>query len=377
MNRVLKVIALCVIVVLIVLLALAVIANSTFWKRKSTSPTALGGAGNVDDKISIEVDNPERQTTRHMHGIGTAMHKYALDLADKDVVGVHNLSRSGYSAAQAENTGGGTKRRIRSDKSWNEYSTWAELTKDKEANARYMKDRAKALNDLKFDWSQVLATVNPLLDEDREYIGLISPEKDGTTLRVIAMEASPLKAGEDKNPNVFASVPSELVEKMSARPAMFIFHSHPADRRASPLPSPADVSTAITMGYAGIYAANVVISRYGVILYTLGWGAYKNIHSAKAPGLAMRHMRYDVASFLLGMRSWKDWDLNDYQKAYERYQLLMVIYPSTEYTAASHLLKFRSDMSAPSDFEFLDMLRDSIESYQNLGKQSRIKDVEH
>jgi hypothetical protein len=76
------------------------------------------------------------------------------------------------------------------------------------------------------------------------------------------------------------------------------------------------------------------------------------------------------------MRSWQDWTLDDYKKAYEQYQLLLVIYPSTEYTAASHLLKFRSDMSSPSDFEFLDILRESIEAYQKGYKRARIKDVE-
>ena len=382
MNSTLKTVALCVLIILVVLLALALVAA---WRRQ-----VKGGATGVDcehvggsQKANEQVEVPagleaSKQKEGHTHELGVALHEYALGMGDKDVVGVHNLALPRYSET-TNDADGGAKRSsaaYRSHKAWDEYQTWTELSRNQEASSEYMKDRAKALNDLQFDWTHVLAAVTPLLEEDREYIGLISPEKNGTTLRVVSMEASPTKAGDDKSPNVFASVPPELVEKTSSRPALYIFHTHPSDRRANPLPSPADVSTAITMGYAGVYAANLVISRYGVILYTLGWGAYKSIHQSKSPELAMRHMRYDVASFLLGMRSWGDWSLDDYKKAYERYQLLMVVYPSPEYTAASHLLRFRSDVSAPSDFEFLDILRKSIDDYSPKKKtQKRLLDA--
>lgn len=381
MNSALKAIVLCVIIILVVLLALALIAT---WRRRMKGGASggvdcehIGGSQKANEQVEVPAGlEASKQKEGHTHELGVAMHEYALGMGEKNLVGVHNLAHPRYSEVESADGGSKASASHRSHKAWDEYQTWTELSRNQEASAEYMKDRAKALNDLQFDWSQVLATVTPLLEEDREYIGLISPEKNGTTMRVVSMEASPTRAGDDKSPNVFASVPPELVEKMSARPALYIFHTHPSDRRANPLPSPADVSTAITMGYAGVYAANLVISRYGVILYTLGWGAYKNIHQSKSPELAMRHLRYDVASFLLGIRSWGDWSLDDYKKAYERYQLLFVVYPSAEYTAASHLLRFRSDVSSPSDFEFLDILRESIE-HSKTKKPRKIKDAEH
>ena len=362
MGRALFAIVVCVVFVLIVLLALAITAVTASGRRKP-GPTS-GGADDDTDRISVEITPPDSHTA---NGIGAALHKYSLGLSDKDVVGVHNLTRQNYYEAIG---GARAKPPAAPLKPWHEYNTWTTLSKDRGAEEQYIKDRAKALRDLQFDWSHVLAAVNPLLNEDREYIGLINPDKDGTTMRVVAVEPSPLKAGEDKNPNVFASVPSELVEKMSSRPAAFIFHTHPSDPRGSPLPSPADVSTAITMGYAGRFAANLVISRYGIIMYTLGWQAYRDIHRAKSPGLAMRNLRYDTAAFLSTIKSWADWTLDEYRRAYERYRLLFVVYPSAEYVAAAHLLTFRSDISSPTDFELLDSLRESIDDYKK-GKSSQ------
>lgn len=363
--------ALCVLVLILILILALVIVVMWQYRHKLLPGIADGGnedTGQDEEKVVVDIDEGGKGQP---HGVGAALHKHALGMTEKDVVGVHNLSGQGYTSVEQPeiaNVSGGKARAKKSHAPktghWTEFETWSALMANKKAMDQYMKDRARVLNNLKLDWSHVISAVSPLLDEDKEYIGLIDAESDGVTLKVTQMEASPVKAGEDWNPNVYASIPSEIVDKISSRPALMIFHSHPKDTKASPLPSAADVSTAITMGYAGTYAANVIISRYGVILYTLSWATYQRIHRSPDPMLAMLHLRYDMTSYLMGIRSWRPWSLADYKRAYDQYGILFVVYPSSDYTAAEHLLMFHSNPTSPSDFEFLDVLRDSIEQYE-------------
>jgi hypothetical protein len=175
-------------------------------------------------------------------------------------------------------------------------------------------------------------------------------------LELVTMEASPTEYGEEGG-TTFASVPYELLDRVASQPALFIFHTHADHADASPLPSSTDISLAITMGYNGRYAAWVLISRYGVFIYTPSWRAYKDIHGAKDPALALKHYRHDTVAAFEAMRSWTPWTLDDYSHLYQRHKMLYVVYPSPAYVADSYRLKFVSKQEAPDGIEILETLR--------------------
>lgn len=196
LKRALVTVICVIIVILVLILAMAVSATS------KNAETAFGGApGEVDDRVPIDSEQPDPSGADH--DVGTALHRYALSLTDKNIVGIHDVSRPRYTGSlsrrdgRAESVGG--KAKTGDPKDWREFETWESLMRDKDADTRYMKDRAKALNDLRFDWSHVLAAVQPHLDEDREYIGIIDTAHDGT-LRVKSMEASPARRGKTATP---------------------------------------------------------------------------------------------------------------------------------------------------------------------------------
>jgi hypothetical protein len=215
-------------------------------------------------------------------------------------------------------------------KPWDEYETWEELQDDEGAYAAYLAQRAAVLNNPDLDWGPVLADIMPKLKEDREHIGIASLGPDGRTLRLVASEASPVKAGEMGSKTAFAGVPGALVAKYASRPGLFLFHTHPSDPRGSPLPSSHDLSTAIYFGATTRFAACAVISRYGVLVHGLDWSAYKAINGAKDWKLAALNLSHDVVAAHEAIRSWSEYTIADYLDFYPRHQLLMFVFPTPE-----------------------------------------------
>lgn len=349
----------CIAVVVLVLVLVVVIALVIARNRDTVAQFALrrGGAAAAAAAAAAatSLDRRQLQEVHHDHsGIETALHRYALSLGK----------------LPTETTGG-----ARSATQWRSHESWESLSKDKAAYAQYSKDRADVLNSLDLDWTDVMRDVAPKLGDDREYIGLIDAVPAGGSgaarkwkLAVTTIEASPVVKGTTNDGITFASVPAELVEKVARKPAMFIFHTHPDDPKGSPLPSSTDVSTAISMAYAGMYAANVMISRYGAFLYAPSLQVFKDIRDSTDPDLAMRHFRHDAVAALESIRSWKEWTLGDYQRLFDMHKLLYVVYPTSTYTAHSYRLKFRSYQDAPSDEDILTYLRREIEEHRKKSK---------
>ena len=227
------------------------------------------------------------------------------------------------------------KKTKKSKKDWQMYQSWDALKKDPGATADYFTARAAALNRPEFDWSGVYASIAPLLDEPREYVGIVGVEADGRTLKLIASEASPDAIGEGVSATYFAGVPAELVAKYADRPALFFFHTHPADERASPLPSSPDLATAIYFGATARYAASAVISRFGVLVYGLGWAGYKAINSATDWKLALLNYTHDVVAANEAVRSWSWHNLQDYTDFYPKMRMFFYAHPSPQMVATS------------------------------------------
>jgi hypothetical protein len=219
-------------------------------------------------------------------------------------------------------------------KKWQLYKTWDDLKKDPGASADYFAARTATLNNPQFDWSGIYAAIAPLLDEPREYVGVIGVENDGRTLKLVASEASPDTVGENISSTYFAGVPAELVGKYAERPALFFFHTHPADERASPLPSSPDLATAIYFGATARFAASVVISRFGVLIYGLGWTGYKAINAATDWKLALLNYTHDVVAANESVRSWSWHNLRDYTDLYAKMRMFFYAHPSPQMVAA-------------------------------------------
>lgn len=322
---------------------------------------AAGGGGAGADRENV----PHVHHPKEMHHLGVAMEDYARGLGPAARLGVHPLGAGGYgplgeplggAAAAAEEKPAKKK----AHKPWTSYKTWKALHADKGAVADYFAQRAAALNNPDFDWGPVLQTMAPLLAADREYIGIVNVEADGKTLRLDAHEASPVTVGSTKSDTTFASVPAELVSKYAEMPALFIFHTHPADPRGSPLPSSHDLSTALYFSAIGRYAASVVISRYGVLVYGLDWEGYKAVNEAEDWGLALSNLSHDVVAAHEAIRSWSAYTNADYMSFYPRHRMLFFAYPTPEMVAESRRFTYIGKLESPIDHDIITEHRDDI-----------------
>lgn len=255
-------------------------------------------------------------------------------------------------------------------RAWHRYPTWDALREDTVATDAYLEERASVLESPSLDWSAVLERVAPLLSDQREYIGLINLAPDGRTLRVVDIAASPVSAKESRTETTFASVPAALVERFASRPALFLFHTHPDDPRCSPLPSSHDLSTAVYLGATSRFAANVIISNYGVIVYGLSWCAYKAINSAEDSRLAYLHMSHDVVAAHESIRSWAPYSLAEYLAFYPRHRLFCYAYPSSR-MVADRRTTYSWSLETPVDLELIGEHGRDIASYVKASGRAR------
>lgn len=284
------------------------------------------------------------------HALGDAMYQYARKLDPRvDGIGMpHQVLPRRLGGASAEDT---VKKPL---KPWTHYETWEALIQDEGALAEYIIQRAAVLSNPDLDWGPVLAIMRPKLKENREYIGIVNLDADGRTLRLVASEPSPIEAGTmGEDSTSFAGVPSELVGKYAKRPGLFIFHTHPEDPRAWPLPSSQDLSVAIYFSAGGRFAASAVISSYGVLVYGPDTSAINAIHQAKDIKLAMLNLSHDVVAAHEATRSWSAHTIADYLGFYPRHRMLMFVYPSSKMVGDSRRYSLFWDLESPIDHEMI------------------------
>jgi hypothetical protein len=153
-----------------------------------------------------------------------------------------------------------------------------------------------------------------------------------------------------------AMVPGELVDKVARTPALFLFHTHPGLATGSAMPSAADVLVATYMAYNSRFAANLVVSPYGVFLYRPDPQFMKAIAESDDPRLAVLRRAADTAAAISGARSWVDpWNLKDYTAQLRRYGIELVVFPTDKYAGIST----RADISMPDfahDFDEIQTL---------------------
>jgi hypothetical protein len=286
------------------------------------------------------------------HEIGDFIMDYSKRLVHKNkMVALHPLGATTYT--YKKKVKGGKKNKI---KKWTSFKTWDELKNNEYSLNEYMEQRSQFLNNPNLDWSDVLEIVLPKLNDNKEYIGIINLRKN--KLYVSRMEASTTTI--NANADIFASIPEELVAEICEIPGLFVFHTHPADTRGSPLPSSHDILTAINLGAVTRYAGSVVISRYGILVHGLDWSAYKAINRAKDWEAALLNYSFDVVTAHETIRSWSSHKLDDYLDFYSRYRMYMFVYPSYEMIGDKRKYDYLWDLETPIDNKLIDDLNKDI-----------------
>ncbi len=353
-----------VLVVLVLIVAALVLAGS-----RGRARTMLGGAApRANKSASVTVPGGPEPSE-----LGRALNEYVRHLGPEDAVGYHPLDQDKYTG-RGETLGGAPARKAKSSspRAWHRYPTWDALREDAAATDAYLEERAEVLESPSLDWSAVLEQVRPRLAEPREYIGLINLGPDGRTLRVEDIEASPVTAKDSRSETTFASIPAALVERFASRPALFLFHTHPDDPRCSPLPSSHDLSTAVYLGSMSRFAANVIISNYGVIVYGLSWCAYKAINASDDRRLAYLNLSHDVVAAHEAIRSWAPYSLAEYLSFYPRHRLFCYAYPSSR-MVADRRSTYSWSLEAPIDLELIEEHGRDIVSYLKKAGKSRAR----
>jgi hypothetical protein len=218
------------------------------------------------------------------------------------------------------------------EKLWNEYDTWEEVEANPSALKKYVELKKAALAYPDFDWTKVVAESDKMRKSNYEYIGHIDVEKDGRTLYISNSEKSEDEGKVKKNSNVYASISLEVLNRNITKPAMFLFHNHPDSHLCDQLPSTNDLLVAIYLAATNRFVANVLISRYGVIVYTVDNAKIKQIHTGNFD-LNLANYSYDILSVNESSRSFTNYTIQDRLNFYKTYGLMLAVYPSSEFVA--------------------------------------------
>lgn len=293
--------------------------------------------------------------------------KHAVNLKSLNLGSSQNLINARAKTNANVKTRANVKANVNTNikKHWTLFETWDKLQKDPVAKKEYLEDKNNILKNPNLDWSEVTKEIGPKLNELREYIGIINLRKGTNILYIKKYEGSPTTAGDEDSETTFASIPSNLVNKYSNIVGLFMFHTHPADIRGSPLPSSYDLSAALYFGSISRFAASVIISRYGVLVYGLSPHGYKFLTKTKDYNLAVLNLSFDIIAAHESIRSWANWRLEDYVKFYERYKMFLYIFPTSEYIGDNVRDINEWSIISPISYELIIEHYDDINNYLN------------
>jgi hypothetical protein len=338
-----KAVAIILILILVLIVALLVRSGNRHAAAAARSVGATGGGGDEDPA-------PPRP-----HTLGDALHKVRMDQArrpgDAHVSGPPPPQVLGPPPKKVVRHGGRAEKKApKPKKPWTQYETWEALFKDEGAHAAYWDDVATSLNTLELDWGEVRKALAKTVYDNREWAGRIN-YVDGK-LKVVELVPSPHAVGEGPlAKQAGAMVPAEVMQKLEAKPGLFLFHTHPGEVGGSSNPSAMDMAGAMHIGYTGRYAGEVVVSPYGVFLYTPSGETRQRIWSAEGDDphrekkalLTMLRHTADLLGAFDGARSWTTpWTLDDYASLARRYGMEYVVFPNDSYIHQEHRLGFSS-----------------------------------
>jgi hypothetical protein len=246
--------------------------------------------------------------------------------------------------------GGGGGKKPKPKKPWADYDTWEAMDKDKGASLAYWDDLTKLNNTLELDFSEVRKSLAKTVYDNREWAGRINYVKG--KLEVVELVPSPYAVGEGPlSRQTKAMVPAEVMAKLEGKPGLLLFHTHPGEAGGSAMPSGVDMSAALNIAYTGRYAAELVVSPYGVVLYGPSsqlrekvWDVDLSDPDAdnKVRLTTLRHAA-DLLGAFNGSRSWKSpWSIQDYSNMARQYGVEYVVFPNDNYAAVDQRAVYRS-----------------------------------
>ena len=334
-----KVFAAILIIILVSIVALLAKAAN----RSARSPTAVTGGGDShklgDAILTAHHQQSSQQTVKPPP-------KHILNPEPKKV----------YKTTTGGKEGGPKDRPSKKPKKlWTEYTTWEKMYEDEEAHEAYWEDVEKVQNTLELDFTEVRKALAKTVYDDREWAGRVN-YVDGK-LQVVELVPSPYKIGKGPlNQQSSAMVPADVMAKLIAKPGLFLFHTHPGETPGSAMPSSTDMAGSLFMAYTGKYAAELVVSPYGVFLYAPSAECRQKVWSVNHTDPNWRdkahlNMLRQVADFhgaFNGARSWKSpWSLKNYIEMAEKYGIEYVVFPNDNYAA----LENRALFSAPGGID--------------------------
>ncbi|HVE13730.1 MAG TPA: hypothetical protein VNI01_10085 [Elusimicrobiota bacterium] len=149
--------------------------------------------------------------------------------------------------------------------------TWTALAADPEAWAKHMADCEAVWGGVPLDWSAVTAELGPKIKEGLyTYGGLIDCEPGpGPAWRMKIIQCERGAGMEPHGDGMSAGLPP--LELYAGRPALFIFECRPGPKgrgwRPRLLPQATDLAASVIDTLTRGYAANVIFSEYGSVLY--------------------------------------------------------------------------------------------------------------
>ena len=243
-------------------------------------------------------------------------------------------------------------------KSWTRYASWGAMSRDAEAVADYTAAAHQALESLELDWSGVLAMLQDLVYADREWAGRINLVHGKP--KIVELVPSPYAIGEGPHPEEGASAttPKELIAKLANKPALFLFHTHPGEGAGSTMPSPIDIASSAWIAYTGEFAAELMISPYGVFMYGPASSFRRAVwaagHTPRDAYLATLRRVVDLLSALSGSRSWQaPWTLDDFSRTLHVHGIEYIVFPTDRYAQALHRWAYTTPSSATNFEEIL------------------------
>lgn len=342
------------VVVIIVLCLLALILGATL---------ALGAP--LQDTRAVRQSGGGEAASHHF---GDAIHRTRLEKArtaqhdrEKPPLAHHSLQ---YLMSAAYLGGGGTPK---GKKPWTRYPSWDALSKDEEAVAEYTAVAHQVLENLTLDWSGVLAKLQDLVYADREWAGRINLVHGKP--KIVELVPSPFAVGEGPLPKgTSAMTPKDLIAKLANKPALFLFHTHPGEGASSTMPSPMDIASAAWIAYTGEFAAELMISPYGVFMYgpvsSFRRAVWAEGHTPRDAYLATLRRIVDLLSALSGSRSWQaPWTLDDFRRTLHMHGMEYIVFPTDRYAQALHRWVYTTPSSA-TNFEEIQEYQTEIQQLE-------------
>lgn len=235
--------------------------------------------------------------------------------------------------------------------------------KDRIATNIYINDKQNILSNPDIIWDGVIKIIIPKLSEKYEYIGLINIQPDNKTMYISELQKSDIENGTIDSETTFAAISSELLETISNIPSLYMFHTHPNDKRACQLPSSQDLAASIYYATKGYYAASVLISTFGIMLYGINDSLVKYFNSLNKNKAeqAIAHYIHDVIAAHESIRSWNKHKIQHYIDFFKRYQMFFYIYPFSAFVAEKRVVAY--DLLNNIDHDFITYYKDYCLSF--------------